>query len=745
MFKNIVIKQHDIRDCGAACLSMICSYYGLKLPIARYRELIKIDNNGANIYGIIDGAKQLGLNSEALEGTKDDFLSGIFNKEFKLPVIARVTVDNYLEHFIVVYNILKNKIIVSDPAKGLKKYSYEEFFKIWTGHVITFEKTKQFKKQNKKRESLKKYYNLISKQSNLLIYVFIISLVITLFTLFSTIVFQYIIDDIVPSTFNTVQQLQQKTTNSKDFITIIKSLLPWAFTSLSKICLTIIIVYFLRACLQFIRGYILAKISKKVDISLTLEYYNHTIDLPINFFGTRKAGEIMSRFADVSHIRDAISNATLTLFLDSSLVILCGIILFIQNHILFGITVGIICMYALITILFKKPIKNINRSIMEENAQVTSYLKETIDGIETVKSFNAQYIVKNETKFRFLKFANKNFKGSIIYTLQDSIVLFITSIGTIILLWVGTNLVLRGILTIGTLITFYSILAFLLDPVKNLCELQPTLQTAIVAADRLNDILELNIEEDNKIIKKNNKLFNEIIEFRDVNFRYGNRNLVLNNVNLKIKLGEKIALVGESGCGKTTLAKLLMGFYDIENGEILFDYININNFSKKNLRSKISYISQDVFLFSDTIKNNLLFGNEDAKEEDITNACKLSLVDKFVENLPFGYNTMLQENGENLSGGQKQRISIARALLSKPDILVVDEATSNLDVITEQSIKKVFDTLNITCIMIAHRLSTIKDCNNIFVMNNGHIVENGTHEQLLKLNGLYKQYWTEQY
>lgn len=744
MFKRPLVKQHDIRDCGAACLSMVCRYYGLKLPIAKYRELIKVDNNGSNIYGIMDAAKKVGLNADALEGNKDEFLSEISSKEMEFPIIARVIANQYIEHFVVIYGVTKNKIIVADPAVGHKKYSYEEFFKIWTGHIITFKLTEQFKRRDESKESFKKYYDLIAKQHNLLISVFIISLFITLLSLFSTIIFQYIIDDIVPSVSTVTRHLKQGSNNSKDAISIMKNLLPYVFNGLNSICLAISIMYLFRAFFQFIRGYLLAKMTRKVDISLTLGYYNHTMDLPVNFFGTRKTGEIMSRFGDVSHIREAISNATLTLILDSTLVILCGIILFTESHLLFWITVIIMSMYILITVIFRKPIEKVNRMIMEDNAQVTSYLKESIEGIETIKAFNAANVAKGKTKSKFTKFANENVVGTIINVLQDSLIVFVTSIGTILLLWVGTNLVLKGKLTIGTLITFYSILAFLLDPIKNLCELQPTIQTAVVAADRLNDILELEIEKENEKENDKSKLFNRNIEFKNVDFRYGNRNLVLKNVNLKIELGQKVALVGESGCGKTTLAKLLMAFYDVENGSILFDDRNISNLNKINLRKKISYIQQNVFLFSDTIRNNLLFGSDDVKEADMIQACKLSLVDKFVEELPLGYDTMIQENGQDLSGGQKQRIAIARALIRKPDILIMDEATSNLDVITEQCIKRVIDTLNITCIVIAHRLNTIKGYDNIFVMDNGRIVETGTHEQLLKLNGLYKKYWDQQ-
>lgn len=744
MSRRVLVKQHDIRDCGAACLSMVCSYYGLKLPIAKYRELLKVDNDGASIYSVITGANKLNLNAEALTGTREELLIEIENKKIKFPIIARVIIDNYLEHFVVIYNITKNKIIVADPACGWVKYSYDDFFDIWTGHIITFEVTKDFKKENKLKSSFKKYYNLILKHRNILISVIIMSLIITLLSMFGTLIFQYIIDDIVPSMTQVAKEAKVNSENSNDLISLIKAFIPGIFSGLSRVCIVIIVMYLFRACLQFFRSVFLANMAKEVDKSLTLDYYNHMIELPMNFFGTRKTGEIMSRFEDASRIRDVVSTVTITIILDSALVILCGIILFFQSHILFLIALGILVIYALVTIIFRKPIKDINRLIMEDNAKVVSYLKETIDGVETVKLCNAQEIVKEKTGFLYEKLTNRNVKEVVISTIQEVLLVLITSVGTIILLWVGTKMVINEVLTVGTLMTFYSIVTYLLDPVKNLCQLQPQLQTAIVAADRLNDILELEKEKNEDIVEAKEELFNNKIEFKDVNFRYGNRDLVLNKINFQISYGDKIAIIGESGCGKTTLAKLLISFYNVESGEILFDGININKFSKEKLRKKIAYISQEIFLFSDSVRNNLLFGNKDVSEEEMIKVCKMSLVDDFVQKLPFGYDTVIQEGGDSLSGGQKQRLAIARAILRKPDILIIDEATSNLDSITEQSIKSTFDKLDITCIIIAHRLNTIKDCKKILVMDNGSIIESGTHDELIEMNGVYRKYWEKQ-
>lgn len=479
--------------------------------------------------------------------------------------------------------------------------------------------------------------------------------------------------------------------------------------------------------------------SKKVAIPLTLNFYNHMVDLPVDFYGTRKTGELMSRFQNASEIREAISTTTLTIMLDTIMAVACGIFLYVISPELFAVTMITMAVYALIIFLFRKPIKNVNYEIMEQDAHVTSYLKESLEGMETIKAYQYEEKAKDKTENLFTKMINHVVKGSLVYNMQDSLVEMAASVGTVVLMWVGTLMCVENMITIGTLITFYYLIAYFLEPVQNLINLQPMLQTAVVAAERLNDVLDAETENnDNK-----NQMECGDISINHVSFRYGNRNLVLKDITLNIPQGQKIALVGESGCGKTTLAKLLMSFYQPEQGEITIGGKNIADCSPESIRKRIAYISQDIFLFSDTIYNNLRMGDESISNERIQEVCRMCQADPFIQNLPMKYETMLDENGNNLSGGQKQRLAIARAMLRNPDILIMDEATSNLDTITEEGIKKTMDQIceNMTCIIIAHRLKTIKNCDYIYVMDKGKIVEKGTHEELIKKVGIYSQYW----
>lgn len=514
--------------------------------------------------------------------------------------------------------------------------------------------------------------------------------------------------------------------------------------SISKIFAALTALYAIMALVQFFRGKLVISFSKHIDAELTLLYFFHVMDLPVQSVSIRQTGEYLSRLSDISEIRTAISTVTITLLLDTMMVLGCGVVLFNENSRLFAISLIMIAVYAVIVFSYKKPIEKSNRSVMENNAILQSYFKESIDGVETSKAACAISAVKEKAHRLYFRFIHSVYKSNIITVSQDSLIDAVEMIGTVSILWVGFAMVGRSVITLGQLMTFYALLAYFTVPVKNLIGLQSTLQTAFVAVDRLNDILEMKTEEyDNP-----GSSFEELneITFDNIDFRYGNRELTLKRISLSIKHGEKIAVVGESGSGKTTLAKLILRFYEPESGEIRINGVNAKDYNLTALRKKIAYVDQNSFLFSDTVKNNLKLSCAEATDEQIIEVCKMCRANDFIETLPFGYDTPLDENGMSLSGGQRQRLSIARAMLKKPKLLILDEATSNLDTITEAGIKNTVFSLDkeLTCIIIAHRLSTIKNCDRIYVMEHGEIVESGTHRELLEKGGRYAELWTHQ-
>ena len=717
MFKKYYcIRQHDITDCAAACLAIISKQHGLKISITRIREVAGTDQQGTNVQGIVTAAKHLGLTSKAVKGSKEAFFSGI-----PLPCIAHVITEEGLLHFVVVHKIAKKKIVIADPAKGLVPMEHEDFLKIWSGVLIFLTPSSTFKKGDETKSIFKRFFNLLIPQRGLVTHIFIASLIYVVFGILSSFYLQFLIDDILPG-------------NLSDML----------FT----ISIGIIALHVFRSVLSFFRSYLLLHLGQKLDLSLLFGYYQHVLNLPFNFFGTRKVGEIVSRFNDASKIREMISDTVLTIMIDTLMAIIGGSILYMQSSYLFMIAVIIAILYCGIVFAFNNTLKKTNEIQMEDNAQLSSFMIESLNGIETIKSFNLEERVVLETEFKFIKFLKSTFKNNWMSSVAAILSQSVGTIGSVVIIWIGAHNVLNGNLTIGQLIAFNALLAYFLDPIQNLIDLQPRMQMAIVASDRLGEILDLTPEKSNNESKKAKLRLNGNIEFKDVDFRYGTRHLVLRNINISINHGEKIALVGESGSGKTTLAKLLIHFYDVEKGSIEINNYNIKDISLEHLREKIAYISQDLFMFSGTIYDNLTLGNSHQLTlNDIIEVCKQTKAHDFINELPLRYETKLEENGSNLSVGQRQRLAIARALLRKPDILVMDEATSNLDSITEKAIESTIhnELKDVTAIIIAHRLSTIMSCDRIYVMKNGSIYEEGTHNELMaNKNGVYYSLWKEQ-
>lgn len=716
MKKYYCIKQHDYKDCGCACLATICKTYGLKYPISKIREVAGTDKEGTSALGVIQAAEKLGFSAKGVKANKPEDIFG----EIPLPAIAHVVIDNTMLHYVVIHKINEKEIIVADPGKGIVKYKSSDFFNIWTGVLLILTPTSDFKKGNEVKGVFTRFFELLKPQKGLLINIFLASMLITAFGIIGSFYFRFLLDDIVPN-------------NLRQSLTIF---------SIGFILLTVF-----KVITEAFRTQLLVHLGQKLDIPLMLGYYEHVINLPMNFFGTREVGEIISRFNDASNIRQAISGVALTMMIDVFMVLIGGFILYSQSPSLFALTIVPLVLYGIIVFAFKSSIEKVNRETMEKNAKLTSYLIESLNGIETIKAFNSEREVSLETEKRFIKFIKAIFKNECINNLQVSLKRLVEGIFAIAIIWIGSIQVLNGNISFGELLSFNALLAYFLDPIENIINLQPTIQTAIVAAERLSEILDLELEKSEEEHKKiNPESLKGNIEFKNLDFRYGTRSLILKNINMNISKGERIALVGESGSGKTTLAKLLLNFYQCEKGEIIVNDYNLLDINIESLRDKIAYISQETFLFNGTILENLMLGNPYLTYEEIIDACKKAQIHDFINSLPLRYNTLVEENGSNFSGGQKQRISIARATLRKPEILIMDEATSNLDSITEKAIERTIHKFSegMTTIIIAHRLSTIMRCDNIYILEKGEIIEKGNHKELLEQEGRYYKLWKEQ-
>ena len=380
--------------------------------------------------------------------------------------------------------------------------------------------------------------------------------------------------------------------------------------TLTTLSVGVILLNVFKVILQAIRSHLLLYLSQKLDIALLLGYYRHVLELPMNFFGSRRVGEIISRFNDASKVRDAISGVTLTIMIDTLMAVAGAIILYIQNAKMFGIAVIMVILYAIIVIAFHKLFDKWNRTQMEDNAQLTSYLVESLNGMQTVKAFNAERKANRETETRFVKLLKSVFQLSWISNMQGALKIFVELIGGVVILWVGGMDVINGTLTMGQLITFQSLLGYFLDPVKNLINLQPQVQTAVVAADRLGEILDLEVEKTEAELRKMHpESIAGDIEFKNVDFRYGTRQLVLQDINLKIKKGQKVAFVGATGAGKSTILNLIGRYFDIQKGEILIDGVNILDIDTDVLRGAITArrLEQEYRDLTDQIFDNPSF------------------------------------------------------------------------------------------------------------------------------------------
>lgn len=724
------IKQIDPKECGPVCMAMISDYYGFRVSVSKLREYGGTDLQGTNIKGIIKIGEYLGLD---VKGVRAESPTALFKIE--LPAIAHIITTEGMTHFIIIEKIKNNKIHIVDPAKGKKKEKLEDFVKYWTGILLLIKRNQNFKKGDESIKFLPMIFRLLRPNRWLILGIFIASLFLNLCGFVSTFYFKFLVDDIVPNG-------------------LIKSL--------HIISIGILLIYITQNILSFVRSQLTLYLAMRTDKALMVGYYNHVLSLPINFFETRKTGEILSRFMDANKIRDAVASAVVIALMDVVMLIAGSIILYLVNVILFLITLLAVPIYISLAYSFQKKYNKYNEEQMEENAKLNSYLVESVRGISTIRSYTGEREVFIKVEHYFMAVLKKVFKLGKYTNIQSAIKGFLDVAISLFILWMGSQFVIEGAITLGELLTFNALVIYFLGPIERIIGLQPKLQSANIAAKRLGEILDLKAEDDsqygnpiNTTILDDYSQQQQYWDIKNVSFGYGNRGKVLKNLNFKIYPKEHIAFVGESGSGKSTIAKLLVSYYQPDEGEIIVNGSKLENINKRYLRSKISYVTQNSFFFSASIRENLLYGIEFIpSEEKIIGACKDAEIHDFIEGLPRKYDTILEENGGNLSGGQLQRLAIAKALLKQPYLLILDEATSALDSTTEQKIIKNLRKLQLKkgngveekpmIITIAHRLSTIKHADNIIVLKEGEIIETGSHDNLLKNKNEYYELWKNQ-
>lgn len=717
------VRQHDQRDCGAACLSMIAAYYGLKMPLGKFRELVKTDIAGSTVYGIAYGAGQVGLDADALEGTYDELKDAAANGEIVFPFIAHVVQEDGSPHFVVVYDIKKGRLIIGDPATDIIRVSEEEFNSLWTGYVVTFRKNRLFEKKNLNRHVMAAYLQPLNAEEHIVTLIVLLSLITAGISMFGATIFQYAIDN-----FDNV-------TIEKDEVSSFMDLIGYYMPSFGCMCVCVLVLYVFQAFVDYIRNCLSIRLSKKISMPVLTGYLSKITKLPIAFFSGRKTGDLLTRFGDASSISAKLIDVVFVIIIDGLLSVFYVVVMMSISRKLFMVAISIVAIYAILVLAFKKKIRNMEIMMMEANSTLNSYLKETFQGIETIKTYLIEGTVRRKNKSNIETYIDISCDINRVTALQSSLIGCFTSIGIVVLVWYGVNECRVGNLTMGTLMTFYTITGSFLSPMQNLIGLQTDILSAKVAADRLNDVMGISSES----YSKDDQFKNGDIVIEDIIFRYGAREEILRRCSLKIHQKDKVAIVGESGCGKSTLAKLLAGFFVPEEGDISVGGVSLKRISPNVIRKHITYVSQDTFLFSDTIRNNL-FCDLAETDDYVDRLCE----DKnLFKNLPMALDTVIEENGVNLSGGQKQQIAILRAVLRQSDILILDETTSSLDSVTEKIVMNIVEEYrdNLTVILIAHRLSAVKDSDCIYCMKDGKIVGSGMHDELLVSCDEYKELW----
>lgn len=708
-YKRTFVPQIDARDCGVAALASISKFYGSDYSLAHLRELAKTNKEGTTALGIVKAAKEMSFETRAIQADMSLFEM----EDIPYPFIVHVNKEGKLQHYYVVYKNIKDHLIIGDPDPTVKvtKMTKDRFASEWTGVAIFLAPAPSYKPHKDKKNGLMSFLPLIFRQRSLIFYIVLASLLVTLINIGGSYYLQGILDEYIPN--------QMKST-------------------LGIISIGLIITYILQQIMSFSRDYLLTVLSQRLSIDVILSYIRHIFELPMSFFATRRTGEVISRFTDANSIIDALASTILSLFLDVSILIIVGSVLLVQNTNLFLLSLISVPIYIIIIFAFMKPFEKMNNDVMQSNSMVSSAIIEDINGIETIKSLTSEETRYQKIDSEFVDYLDKSFKLSKYSILQSSLKQGAQLILNIVILWFGAQVVMTGKISIGQLITFNTLLSYFTNPLENIINLQTKLQSAKVANNRLNEVYLVESEFKNTQTLTGSQFLAGDICFEDISYKCGFGRDTLNNINLTIKQGDKVSIVGISGSGKTTLAKMIVNFFEPYKGRITINNNDLKMIDKKVLRQHINYLPQQAYIFSGSILENLTLGaNQMISQEDIIKACEIAEIRQDIEQMPMGYQTELSD-GAGLSGGQKQRIALARALLTKAPVLILDEATSGLDVLTE---KKVIENLmamtDKTIIFVAHRLSISERTNQVIVLNQGKVIETGSHQELITKQGFY--------
>ena len=683
--KNYTIIQDGIKECGSACLLSIIRYYGGNVSLERLLDLTNTTREGTNFYNLLLAAREIGLSAK---GYKVDDVCKLY--EIHKPFISQMVINNYT-HFVVIYKMNKQKITIMDPAKGMVTISEEEFLSMWKGYILVVEPYKKLPIYEEENYLYKILKAIIYNNKKLILNIVFFTLIVIIFACIYSYHFKILIDNVI-------------NTNKLNLITI---------------TVIFIIVLTIKLVIEYLRNNLLLYLNQKIDLSIMTATINKVISLPYNYYKNKTTGETITRINDLLYIKNVVSKIISTILLDMLLSLFVLFVLYGINKTMTVILLVVIIFYFLIFFLYKNSIKNMTNYIQECNANVNSLLVESISSYETIKGLNLETQFKNKINLKYLKTINSNVDLTRMIYVTNLIKDLVEGITILFIIYLGITYVMDKSMSVGSLITYNTLLYYFLNPIRNSFDFYQELYYVKNSIKRINNLLSFKYENLDK--KSNLKVCGDIV-INNLDFSYNLNNNILKKVSLSIPSGSKVIIFGASGSGKSTLLKILYRYYDIERNRVFINNYDINDFLILDIRKAITYISQNEFLYTDTIRNNIIL-NRNISEDNFLDVCKLTYVDYIVNDNMMSYDYMLEENGVNLSGGQRQRIILARALLKEANIILIDEGLNEIDINLERKIlTNIFNRYrDKTIIIVSHRYDNIDLFDKVIMFDEGMV------------------------
>ncbi|MDQ2919262.1 MAG: peptidase domain-containing ABC transporter, partial [Verrucomicrobiota bacterium] len=699
------VAQIDEMDCGAASLGMICRHYGRKVSLTRIRQLCHTSTDGTSLKAMCRAATELGLAARALKVSLRNLPA--------MPLPAIIHWEG--NHWMVLYDVNDKFVRVADPALGLRKIPRKEFEMNWSGYAALFDYTVAFEQAPESKPSLAWVMPFFNQHRKTLVLVLLLAVAVTFLQMLFPIFTQMVVDKVIV----------------EHDIGLLKVILLGMGIAL----------IFVQAS-NLIQQYLLSFAAVRLDTSILDFLSRQLLSLPMTYFTSRRTGDIQRRLDGARQVRQfAVGQGIGALLAMVTLVGSICLMMLYSPSLMFAF----LCttpLYGGLMFFSFKVLRPLFASVEESQGKYSSHQIDAIKGIEAVKAAAAEAVFRDTMLNEFLAVSQKIFRSSFIVMSYDSVLQTIGMLSTAIFLWVGANQVMNGSLSIGGFVAFSSLTALAYGGILRTLGVWDNMQFASVLLNRLNDIFEQEPEQgrDRTRLTPVHSLEGRI-ELKNVSFKYGGPEApnILSNITIDLAPGRMVALVGRSGCGKTTLIKLIAGLLEPTEGTIMFDHVDLKNLNYRDVRRHIGMVLQENHIFNETIARNIAFGDAEPDLDRVLTAAQTAAAHDFIMRLPMGYETKIGESGLSLSGGQKQRVAIARAIYNNPPVLIFDEATSALDTESERAIQDNVGRLMTgrTTIVIAHRLSTIREADTIVVLEKGMVAETGNHDQLMAQRGLY--------